>query len=135
MGSHDYANHRGALAFMGGHKGYGLGYAAELLAGILSGFGTIGAGDAAREGLQNRMFALVLDPARFADPGWMAREAAALRAWALASPPADPDAPVLAPGDPERAARQRGAVPVPASVIAAFDALAEELGVAPLERG
>ncbi|MBI1251373.1 MAG: malate/lactate/ureidoglycolate dehydrogenase [Alphaproteobacteria bacterium] len=132
MGSHDYSSHVGALAFFGQHKGYALGFAAELLAGLLSGFGTIQPGNARRDGLRNAMFALVLDPSKFADPDWLARERDATIAYALASPPADPAAPVLAPGDAERLARaerMRDGVPLADAVIANLKELAATLAL------
>ncbi len=52
----------GALLPFGAHKGYALGLVAELLAGVLSGGGTIHP-DNPRNGVaHNNMFALVLDP-------------------------------------------------------------------------
>ncbi len=132
MGSHDYAAHVGALAFFGEHKGYALGFAAELLAGLLSGYGTLQPGAPRLGGIINTMFAIVVDPARFADPAWIRREQDAMMAYALASPPANPDAPVLAPGDFERAARaDRDAHGAPLSdgVIGHLRALGGELGV------
>ena len=123
---------KGALTFMGEHKGYALGFAAELLAGVLSGFGTVQPEHARRGGVQNRMFALVLDPAAFGDPAAMAREVDAMRAYVLGAQPSQAGAPVLYPGDPERAARaerSRDGVPLEQPTVEAIDATARELGL------
>lgn len=55
----------GALLPMGEHKGYGLAVVAELLAGALSGGGTIQPGNVRRNGIKNNMLAIVIDPNRF----------------------------------------------------------------------
>lgn len=128
---------KGALTFMGEHKGYALGFAAELLAGTLSRFGTVQPGNPRRGGVQNRMFALVLDPAAFNDRDAMAAEIDAMRTYVLAARPADPALPVLYPGDPERIARadrEANGVPMEIATVETLDALAEELGAPKLER-
>jgi uncharacterized oxidoreductase len=48
------------------------------------------------------MFTLVIDPARLVDVPWMQHEVEAIVAHAKASPPANPEEPVLVAGDPER---------------------------------
>jgi LDH2 family malate/lactate/ureidoglycolate dehydrogenase len=98
---------KGALAPFGDHKGYGLAFAAELLAGVFSGGGTIQPGNKRRGGIRNQMMAIVLSPDAFGDPAAMEREMDAMWDYALASPPADWDSPVIAPGDPERALKKR----------------------------
>lgn len=110
----------GALAPLGRHKGYGLAFACEFLAGLLSRSGTIQPDKARQDGILNSMFSIVLDPAAFGDVGWMQTEMDAMAAYALASPPMDWDSPVLYPGDPERALkgkRLREGIPLdPATV-------------------
>jgi uncharacterized oxidoreductase len=56
-------------------------------------------------GTINNMFAVVLDPARLAGVDWLRREIDGFVDYLKASPPADPAAPVLVPGEPERLAR------------------------------
>jgi uncharacterized oxidoreductase len=90
----------------GGHKGYGLAVVTELLAGALSGGPTIQPGNVRLGGTINNMFAVVIDPARFAGVDWFRREIDGFVDYVKASPPADPKEPVLVPGDPERAARE-----------------------------
>jgi hydroxycarboxylate dehydrogenase B len=100
-----YRDPRGALLPMGGHKGYALAVVTELLAGALSGGPTIQPGNARRGGIINNMLTVLLDPARLAGVAWLRREMENFVDYVKASPPADPAAPVLVPGDPERIAR------------------------------
>ena len=98
---------RGALLPVGGHKGYGLMLACELLAGILAGGGTMQPGRERHESFINGLLAFVVDPTRFADPDWLRQEVDAMVDYVLSSRPRDPAEPVLQPGDPERAAMVR----------------------------
>ena len=95
----------GALRTFGGHKGYALAVVTELLAGALSGGPTIQPGNPRKGGTINNMFAVVLDPARLAGVDWLRREIDGFVDYLKGSPPADPSAPVLVPGEPERLAR------------------------------
>lgn len=122
---------RGALAPFGDHKGYGLAFAAELLAGVLSGGGTIQPENARRGGIQNQMLTLLLDPAAFGDEAAMEAEMDAMMRYALASLPADWDAPVMMPGDPERAKRAKRSaqgIPLDAKTLEQLNAAAEAAG-------
>ena len=119
---------KGALTPMGRHKGYGLAFACEILAGVLSGAGTIQPRRERRGGLQNGLFSILIDPAAFGDPAWMEDEIEALADYVLASPPMDWDSPVLYPGDPERAAegkRRREGIPMDDNTIAQLNKSAE----------
>ncbi|MBI2158751.1 MAG: malate/lactate/ureidoglycolate dehydrogenase [Candidatus Rokubacteria bacterium] len=100
-----YREPQGALLPFGGHKGYALAVVTELLAAALSGGPTIQPGNARLGGIINNMFAVLLDPARLAGVDWLRRELDGFLDYVKASPPADPAAPVLVPGDPERIAR------------------------------
>ena len=100
-----YAEPHGALLPFGGHKGYALAVVTELLAGALSGGPTIQPGNPRAGGVINNMFTVLIDPARFAGVDWLRREIDGFLDYVKASPPADPAAPVLVPGDPERLAR------------------------------
>ncbi|WP_323762384.1 malate/lactate/ureidoglycolate dehydrogenase [Maricaulis sp.] len=104
----------GALTPLGKHKGYGLAFACELLAGVLGGAGTIQPDHPRSGGLKNSMFSILIDPDAFGDRAWMQAETDAMARYALASPPMDWDSPVLYPGDPERAiAGKRGKEGIP----------------------
>jgi uncharacterized oxidoreductase len=100
-----YAEPHGALLPFGGHKGYALAVVTELLAGALSGGPTIQPDNPRAGGIINNVFAVLVDPARFAGVDWLRREIDGFLSYVKASPPADPAAPVLVPGDPERLAR------------------------------
>lgn len=57
-----FGEHPGALLPFGGHKGYALGVVAELLAGVLSGGGTIQPNNPRGGAVTNNMFAVLLNP-------------------------------------------------------------------------
>lgn len=106
---------RGALLPFGEHKGYGLAFFCELLAGVLAGGGTIQPGNPRRGGIVNNMLTFVVDPGRLVDHAWMQAEIDALVGYVKASPPADPSGTVLVAGDPERrtmAERSARGIPV-----------------------
>src|SRR5215813_3760477 len=97
-----YRQPRGAVLTFGEHKGYALAFVCEMLAGALCGSGTLrperqGAGTAT-----NGMLTIVIDPSRLIDRAWLRDEITAMTAYITASPPSNPDEPVLIPGDPER---------------------------------
>ena len=122
---------KGALTPAGLHKGYGLAFACEFLAGILSGNGTIQPQNSRRGGLQNALFSVLVDPSAFGDPDWMEREMDAMADYALASPPMDWDSPVLYPGAPERAfegKRRREGIPMDAVTVKALNDVAISAG-------
>jgi uncharacterized oxidoreductase len=127
-----YREKHGALLPFGGHKGYALAVVTELLAGALSGGPTIQPANPRLGGTINNMFSVLVDPARLAGVDWLRREIDGFVDFVKASPPADPAAPVLVPGDPERLARERRAregVEVDAVTWAELVAAAEQLGV------
>ena len=100
----------GALQPFAQHKGYALCLMAELMSGALSGGGTIQPGNERLDGIINTMTMIVIDPHRLGDANWIAEEVDAMVDYTKSARPADPDKPVLVPGDPERIARaERGA--------------------------
>jgi uncharacterized oxidoreductase len=134
-----YQEPHGALLPFGGHKGYALAVVTELLAGALSGGPTIQPGNPRLGGTINNMFSVLVDPARMAGVDWLRREIDGFVDYVKASPPADPAAPVLVPGDPERLARarrQREGIDVDATTWAEVLAAGVQLGLerAALER-
>jgi uncharacterized oxidoreductase len=50
---------------------------------------------------------IVIDPGRIVDRTWLQDEITAMTAYITASPPRRADEPVLIPGDPERANREK----------------------------
>ena len=113
---------KGALATFGKHKGYGLALMAELLGAALIGGVTIPPDPEKKDrgweqGIRNNMLMIVIDPDRLGGRGPFLAEAEAIIDWAKASPAADPDAPVLVAGDPERqrkAARLKAGIEIDA---------------------
>ena len=96
----------GALLPFGGHKGYALGFIAELLASVLSSGGTMAPANMRDGGLRNNLFAIVLDPAGFGEAAWQQAEAAAFADYVSDCPPAQgTDDKVMVPGEPEAAAQ------------------------------
>ncbi len=100
-----YQEPHGALRPFGGHKGYALALVTELLAGALSGGPTIQPANPRLGGTINNMFAVLVDPARFAGVEWLRREIDGFIDYVKASPRAKASEPVLVPGDPERLAQ------------------------------
>lgn len=119
----------GALTAMGDHKGSGLAFACELLAGALTGSGPAGPG----EGPYNGMLSIYVDPARFDDGFGSGAMIGDYIDFVRSVRPIDPAKPVMSPGDPERAARaERGAagVPLPGGVWDSLVSAGEKRGVA-----
>src|SRR5215831_6986321 len=100
-----YRQPRGALRTFGEHKGYALAFVCEMLAGALCGSGTMRPERQGRGTATNGMLTIVIDPSRLIDRAWLRQEIAAMTAYITASPPSNPDEPVLMPGDPERRTR------------------------------
>ena len=92
----------GALLPFGEYKGYGLALMCELLAGVLTGGGTIQPENPRMGGIVNNMFTFVVDPGRLVEHDWMQREVDALISHVKESPPVAVGEPVMVAGDPER---------------------------------
>ena len=116
----------------GGHKGYGLAAMVEILSSVLSGAAITPLRDGSEPAYNVGHFFLALDPGFFRDDceafkADVDRLIEALRA----TPPADPDNPVLVAGDPEYAReaerRERG-IPVPAKLAEEIRGIAERAG-------
>jgi len=128
-----FASPRGALMPFAEHKGYALAFICELLAGAIGGGGTLKPANQQQGTITNSMLAFVIDPARLAEPGWIAEEMRAIIGYVTASPPAKAEEPVLVPGDPERlsrAKRMKEGVPVDPETWREILAAAESLGLA-----
>ena len=122
---------QGAMTCFGAHKGYALAVMNELMAGAVTGGGTI-ARERRTDAIINGMLSVLIDPHRLTTPADYATEVDAFVAHVKASPPADPALPVLVPGDPERIARaQRGrdGIDIGAATWEAILAAGELLGV------
>jgi uncharacterized oxidoreductase len=102
-----YRRPRGALMTFGEHKGYALAFICEMLAGAVTGSGTMRPERQDAESVTNGMLMIAIDPSRLVDRAWLLDEIAAMSGYITNSPPARPGEPVLIPGDPERANRTR----------------------------
>ncbi len=114
---------QGALLPMAQHKGSGLALMAEILAGAIAGGGTIQPANPRSGAGLNSMFAIIVDPARLSEHGWMNAEIDALIAYVKSSRPSDPNEPVQIAGEPElatRAVRLREGIPMDETTWAAI---------------
>jgi uncharacterized oxidoreductase len=114
---------------VGGHKGTALGLVVEVLGGILSGEGAIGA----RGGpVHNGTFILVVEVARFLPLVEFGRQVEELVGWVKSADPAPGVREVLVPGEPEarseRERRQHG-IPVEEETWRQIQEIAADLGV------
>lgn len=127
----------GALLHFGEHKGYGLAFIVDLLAGALT------LGGANHDGyppipsvIHNNMLSILVDPAVTGNPAQVAAEARQFVAWVKSSAPLDPATPVLAPGEPERRHRQeRGktGIPLDGQTWSQIETAAQGLGISGAE--
>ena len=102
-----YRRPRGALLTFAEHKGYALAFICEILAGAVTGSGTMRPERQDAESVTNGMLLVVIDPTRLVEPGWLTDEIRAMTDYVTASPPRNPGEPVLIPGDPERLMREK----------------------------
>jgi len=124
----------GALRAVGDHKGSGIAFMCEILAGCLAGSPTAGPlPGGKRTGIVNGMLSIYLDPAHFAGAGF-AQRARDFAEYVKSSRPMQVGGEVLVPGEPEartRAARLREGVPLQGGTWAAIRATGDRLGVTP----
>ena len=113
------ADPRGALTPFGDYKGFGIAFFCEILAGALTGGGTIQPGNKVHGSIINNMLTIIVDPARLVDVDWMKQEIDALTDYILDSPAVDETrGPVMIAGTPERQARaerHRTGIPIDAN--------------------
>ncbi|REJ89625.1 MAG: Ldh family oxidoreductase [Planctomycetota bacterium] len=103
-----YGPPQGAILPLGGHKGYGLGLVADLLAGALSGGGC---SDEGKDRLEQSMFSVYVDPLRLQSADAFFGEVRRYVDFVKSSRPLVPGGEVLVPGEVEdraRAARGTG---------------------------
>lgn len=128
----DPANGAGALRAFGEHKGSGIAFMCEILAGCLTGGGTSGPIPGGKRGrVANGMLSIYLRPESFGAEGFV-QAAQEYAGYVKSSRPATPGGEVLVPGEPEahtRTARLRDGVPLQAATWAAITDTAGRLGV------
>jgi uncharacterized oxidoreductase len=128
-----YADPPGAILPFGGHKGSGLSFFCELLAGSLTGGLASNPAAPTAGRLVNNMLSLVFDPAAFGGSDGFRTDLARLMAWTKASPPIEPGGSVLLPGEIEdrtRADRAKNGIPIDGETWSTIAATARSLGVA-----
>jgi len=130
----DSANGLGALRTFGEHKGSGLAFMCEILAGCLTEGGTSGPIPGGKRGrIANGMLSIYIAPGSFG-AAHFEQAAREYVDYVKASRPATPGVEVLVPGEPEartRAVRLRDGVPLQATTWAAICATAQSLGLTP----
>lgn len=122
----------GAIRAFGEHKGSGLAFMCELLAGCLTGSPTSGP-IKERGRVVNGMLSLHLSPRHFGDEAGFHAAAQSYLDWVKSCRPASAEEPVLAPGEMEarrRAERRQSGVPLPEETWANILDTARKLGVA-----
>jgi hydroxycarboxylate dehydrogenase B len=132
-GPRDAARGDGALVAFGLHKGSGLAFMCEILAGVLSGGGTSGPIPGGKRGrISNGMLSIYLDPGHFGAQDFV-QKANEYAAYVKASRPTTPGGEVLVPGEPEarmRAERLAQGIPLQLDTWNSIVATARSLGVA-----
>lgn len=93
---------KGAILPIGEHKGYGLAVACELLAGAMVGSGTYQPENDFNRGIVNSIFSILFDPRHLGSMPAFITEMKKYLDFVKASPPRDPNEPVLVAGEPER---------------------------------
>lgn len=125
-------NGAGAIRAFGEHKGSGLAFMCEILAGVLCGGGPSGPQHGEGRRISNGMLSIYLDPVHFGAQDFV-REAMAYVDYVKSSPPAEGVAEVLVPGEPEarnREQREAHGVPLQVDTWGNLCRVAAELGVA-----
>jgi uncharacterized oxidoreductase len=128
-----YADPPGAILPFGGHKGSGLSFFCEVIAGSLTGGFSSHPGTPTAGRLVNNMVSLAFDPAAFGGADFVHDDPRRRIEWTKASPPAEPGGSVLLPGEIElrtRRDREANGVPLDAETRAQIVAAGEGVGVA-----
>lgn len=119
----------GALLPMAGYKGFGLGLAAEILGGVLTGYGTANNPDY-KEG--NGSFIVAVDVSKFVPAKEFGKKVDALLKYVKAVPADSETKEILIPGELEyrtREQRERAGIPVTDAVWTDITAMAKKLKV------
>ncbi len=132
-GPRDPGNGQGAIRAFGDHKGSGIAFMCEILAGVLTGGGTSGPIPPAttRRRVTNGMLSIYLSPDHFGAQHFVA-EARAYADYVKSSRPAHAGGEVLVPGEPEartRADRLAHGIPLQLDTWASIVSTARELGI------
>jgi uncharacterized oxidoreductase len=124
----------GAMLTFGGHKGYGLAVACELLGGALTGGGADAYENKTQRRVLNGMLSIMIDPARLGTQETFRKDSKDFLAWLRASRPAPGTDRVRIAGEPERetrAQRVKEGIPVDDETWKEILAAAGKLKLAP----
>ena len=127
-----YAEPPGAILPFGGHKGSGLSFFCEILAGSLSGGLASNPKSPTAGRLVNNMLSIAFDPEAFGGSEAFAHDVTQLIGWTKTSPPAVPGGSVLLPGEIEnrtRKERQSSGLPIDDETWKGIMIAAESVGV------
>jgi uncharacterized oxidoreductase len=127
-----YADPPGAILPFGGHKGSGLSFFCEILAGSLSGGFASNPQSPTAGRLVNNMLSLAFDPSAFGGAEFFAKDVSRLIGWTKSSPPLEPGGKVRLPGEIEeetRAERMANGLPIDNETWRTIGATAASLGV------
>jgi uncharacterized oxidoreductase len=125
-----YGSPPGAILSIAGHKGYGLGVIAEVLAGALTGGGCSNPDNVGR--LANGMLSIILDQRVFQAEDAFAAEIDRFVSWVKSSQTVTPDGVILMPGEIEarnRALRMRDGIELDETTWGQLTAVGKSLGV------
>ncbi|MBV1795789.1 malate/lactate/ureidoglycolate dehydrogenase [Siccirubricoccus sp. G192] len=131
VGPRSPANGLGAIRAFGEHKGSGLAFMCEILAGAFTGGGCSGPVNA-RGRIANGMLSIFISPRHFGTEAGFRQTAEDYVAWVKSCRPSKPGGEVLAPGEPEarlRAERLAKGVPLQPDTWASIVQCARRLGV------
>ncbi|SEA53537.1 uncharacterized oxidoreductase [Desulfuromusa kysingii] len=125
----------GALKPFGRHKGFGIAFFCELLAGALSGGNTIQPEHPKDGSIINNMMTIIIDPKRLVDQDYLHHEMDALIKYILDSPQSsDADEDIMLAGEPERRSmsnRLQTGIPVDSNTWDELLASAASVGINP----
>lgn len=129
-----YADPPGAIFPFGGHKGSGLSFFCEILAGCLTGGFASNPDAPTANRLVNNMLSIAFDPESLGSQDFFDEDLSRLTEWTKASPPIEPGGDVLLPGEIEaklRAERMADGIPIDAESWEQLVGTARRLGVDP----
>lgn len=127
-----YADPPGAIFPFGGHKGSGLSFFCEVLAGSLSGGFASNPKSPTAGQLVNNMLSIAFDPAAFGGADFFSADLDRLMQWTTASPPIEAGGAVLLPGEMEdrtRAERRTNGIPIDPETWSQLERAAESVKV------
>jgi uncharacterized oxidoreductase len=130
-----YRDPPGAIFPFGGHKGSGLSFFCEILAGSLTGGGSSHPKNPTASRLVNNMLSIAFDPAAFPSDVF-GDDVARLVQWSTASPPIEAGGEVLLPGEIEertQSERERNGIPLDPETIRQLNEAAAALGMRRLQ--